>query len=73
MRKREEGHEHLTKLEKFERTTNQHTLEGDQNHLSHVWQTMISVKESIENSGKLQDYLSEMLHLFLADSVDLNQ
>ena len=34
---------------------------------------MISVKESIESQGKLHDFLSEMLHLFLADSVDLNQ
>jgi len=34
---------------------------------------MIQVKESFILQGNLQEYLTEMLHLFLADSVDLNQ
>ena len=34
---------------------------------------MIHVKEAISDSGVLQDYLGEMLSVFVADSVDLNQ
>ena len=49
------------------------TLEGDQSHLSHIWQTMIRVKEDVVCQGKLQAYFTEMLQLFVSDSVDLNQ
>ena len=76
MRKREEGHEHLQVFEEKDRArtscTAEAALEGDQSNLSHIWQTMISVKEDVVNQGKLQAYFTEMLQLFVQDSVDLN-
>ena len=44
MRKREEGHDHYSKLEVFERETpspSQIILEGNQSYTSHIWQRMI--------------------------------
>jgi hypothetical protein len=34
---------------------------------------MIQVKEAVIFQSNLQEYVTEMLHLFLADSVDLKQ
>lgn len=48
-------------------------LEGDQSNLSHIWQAMIQVKQDVVNQGKIQAFFSEMLQLFVSDSVDLNQ
>ncbi len=72
MRKREEGHEILDTMEELGRQPAV-TPEGDQSHLSTIYQRMILVKEAISDHGKLQNYLAEMLSLFVADSVDLNQ
>jgi len=71
MRSREEGHAHVDKLGEDWRDKSQ--LEGDQSHQSKIWQTMIQVKDSVVDLGKLQDYSCDMLLQFVADSVDLNQ
>ena len=78
MRKREEGHEHLEKLQENERpscsdmTPQEQILDGDLSSVSHIWQTMVQVKEDMTSQGKLQHYLCEMLDQFVNDSVDLN-
>ena len=70
MRKREDGYQFLEKLDQNQQVTH---LEGDQSYTSQIWQTMIQVKEAVIFQSNLQEYVTEMLHLFLADSVDLKQ
>ena len=47
MRQRETGHEHLDKMDELDSRPKDlgAAMEGDQTHQSHVWQSMISVKE----------------------------